>query len=197
MGNVTPDPRGAAAELSVVSRTSSRRRRSWYWLLGALFLTSMGMVVWWPTRTMSGDPGGRILAQIVPAASALPGYNTPALPWETSPSTSGAYLIKSEPHQTSCDGRAGTFGWSSVVVQGRFPFGGTRLNLFREMESRLAALGWTGVSNVRSTDTEHMWRKRLINGSEAHAILASTPPGSASWTFVVTAPPISHASSGC
>ena len=153
MGNVTTASTTSGTDLGVVSGTSGRRRHGGAGVLGAFFVAVVGMVVWWVTRTTWGDPGGRILAQIAPAASALPGYGTADLPWKASPSTTGSYLIESEPHKTSCDGRVGTLGWSSVVVQGRFSFAGTRMQLLREMTPRLAALGWSRVPHVHSTDT--------------------------------------------
>lgn len=180
-----------------MSSSSQQRRHRRTWLVVVLSACIAGTATWWFTRTPSGDPGARILGQILPAASALPGYGTSALPWTSSPSTTGPWLTKSEPHQTSCDGMAGTQGWSSVSVQGRFVFAGPRSTLFREVGARLSSLGWTVVPRVRSTDTEHMWTKRLAGGSRAHAMLTFTSGGDPPWTFVVTAPPISHAAHGC
>ena len=139
------------------------RRRGRTWGIATLFVSAVALVVWWVTRTGSGDPGGRIMAQILPAASALPGYGTPALPVRSSPpTTTGPYLIKSEPHQTSCDGRPGTFGWSSVDVQARFTYARTRATLFDDIGSRLKALGWTDVlasaRQRRSTCGRRRWR---------------------------------------
>lgn len=166
-------------------------------MLGAVAV-AVGVGVGWSTRTTSGDPGGRILAQIVPAASALPGYGTSALPLRSSTlAPTEPYLIESEPHQTSCDGRPGTAGWSSVVVQARVFSAGTRAALVNEVGARLRALGWTRLPDVRSTDTEHMWKKTLTSGATAHAVLTSAGGRNGPWTFVVTAPPISHAASGC
>jgi hypothetical protein len=143
----------------------------------------------------SGDPGGKVLSQLVPAASALPGYGTPRLPWTSAPSMSGPYLIKSEPRQDSCDGMAGTQGWSQVVVQAGFDWPGTPDGLFSSVGEHLHALGWKRVSIRDPTDSEAIWLKRLTNGSKAEANLS--PEGESHWEFVATAPPVGKAASGC
>jgi hypothetical protein len=143
----------------------------------------------------SGDPGGKVLSQLVPAASALPGYGTPSLPWISAPSMSGPYLIKSEPRQDSCDGMAGTQGWSQVVVQAGFDWTGTPDGLFSSVGEHLYALGWNRVSIRDPTDSEAIWSKRLTNGSTAEANLS--PEGEHYWEFVALAPPVGKAASGC
>ena len=75
-------------------------------------------VGWWLSDrvTASGDPGGSIMKQIAPAALAIPGYGTSALPVVTEPTPSHPYLIMSEPRQDSCDGMAGTQGLSLIHI---------------------------------------------------------------------------------
>ena len=55
-------------------------------------------------RDASGDPGGKVLSQLVPAASALPGYGTVSLPWASTPNLSHPYLIKSDPSRKVATG---------------------------------------------------------------------------------------------
>ena len=148
------------------------------------------------SATASGDPGGRILSQLTPAATALPGYGTRSLPWSAAPSTSRPFLIKSEPVKGSCDGMAGTEGWSEVVVQGAFTWPGSHVALFHRVGSGLSAMGWH-QETIRTDADEAMWRKTLASGSTATAILSSSPLGDPNWEFDVTAPPVGKAASGC
>lgn len=141
----------------------------------------------------SGDPGGKVLNQLAPAASALPGYGTSSLPWSSQPSLSQPYLIKSEPRGDSCDGGAGTQGWSQVVVQGSFRWTGSHDALFVKVGSGLEVLGWHRTPT--SGQDEAIWKKRLDNGSTATAVLS--PLGDPEWEFVALAPPVGKAASGC
>jgi hypothetical protein len=153
---------------------------------------------WWlySRSTASGDPGGRILSQLAPAASALPGYGTPALPWSSQPSVSQPFLIKSEPHRDSCDGMSGTGGWSEVVVQGAFRWSGTHEVLFDQVGSRLTALGWRRVTIPTASD-EAVWKRKLDSKSTATAMLNVSPTGDPNWEFDVTAPPAGNPATGC
>jgi hypothetical protein len=148
------------------------------------------------SASASGDPGGAILSQLTPAATALPGYGTRALPWSAQPSTSGPYLIKREPMKDSCDGMAGTEGWSEVVVQGAFTWPGSPVALFDRVGSGLSALGWRRKT-VRADGHQAMWTKTLESGSTATADLSSSPLGDPDWEFDVTAAPVGRAASGC
>ena len=147
----------------------------------------------------SGDPGGKVLGQLVPAASALPGYSTPSLPWASTPSLSHPYIIKSEPRQDSCDGMPGTQGWSQVVVQAEFDWTGTPDGLFSLVGEHLDALQWNRVSirNPTFSAPEAIWSKRLTNGSTATVMLSLDVVGQPHWGFVATAPPVGKAASGC
>jgi len=136
----------------------------------------------------TGDPCGKVLNQLVPAASALPGYGTPKLSWASDPRISQAYLIKCEPKQDSCDGRAGTQGWGQAVVQAGFPWSGTPAELTSQVGGHLASLGWNQVSGVS-------WSKKLTNGSTASVSIF--PGQSPNWEFVAVAPPVGKAASGC
>jgi hypothetical protein len=144
----------------------------------------------------SGDPGGTVLAQLVPAASALPGYGTGKLPWTAAPSMSGPYLIKSEPRQESCDGMAGTQGWTQVVVQAEFGWRSSSTSLFSRVGARLKAFGWSTVPDkAYPIGSEAIWTKYLTNGSKASVDLSSLVAHH--WEFVALAPPVGRAASGC
>jgi hypothetical protein len=143
----------------------------------------------------SGDPGGKILNQLTPAASALPGYGTTNLSWSAQPSISGPYLIKSEPRMDSCDGMAGTQGWSQVVVQGSFRWDGSHEVLLAKVSSGLGAPGWH-LTQIPG-DSQAMWKKRLENGTIASAMLNLSPLGDPNWEFDALAPPAGRAVSGC
>ena len=138
------------------------------------------------------------MGQLAPAASALPGYGTSALPWTSEPSLANPYLIKIEPHQDSCDGRAGTQGWGAVVVQGAFSWNGTFDSLIAYVSPRMNALGWEGPPGKITRNDAQTWRKRLTNGKLAVAGLSATQIGqSPAWEFVAQAPPIGKVASGC
>jgi hypothetical protein len=175
---------------------TSPNRHRWLWpgVVVIVLLTAGG---WWLfNRTQaSGDPGGKVLNQLVPAASALPGYGTSSLPWVSNPSLTQAYLIKSEPKQDSCDGRPGTEGWGQAVVQAGIAWAGTTVELISQVGDRLAALGWHRLSTSTTGSGGVSWAKQLSNGSTASASL--DPEQGTDWEFVAIAPPVGKAASGC
>ena len=122
---------------------AKRRRLLW----AAVPIAVLAVGGWWlfSVHQSSGDPGGKITNQLMPGATAIPGYGTAALPWVTElpASLTTSYIIKIEPRQGSCDGMAGTQGWSQVVIQSRFQGGQGLAALTAYMEPRLAKLGWS------------------------------------------------------
>jgi hypothetical protein len=180
-------------------RPSLARTKRHRWLFAAVPVIILGVGGSWllfaGAGEVSGDPGGKILNQLTPAASALPGYGTTSLPWSSQPSTSAPYLIKSEPRTDSCDGIAGTQGWSQVVVQGSFRWDGSHEALFARVDSGLSALGWNR-RQIPST-YQAMWTKRLHNGTIASAMLNLSALGDPNWEFVALAQPAGRAASGC
>ena len=120
-----------------------------------------------------------------------------ALPWvrEIPQSLDASYIIKGEPHQSSCDGMAGTQGWTQVVVEGSFHWVGSNEALFGSVDSRLGALGWHRTP-IPVTN-EAMWKKHLENGTIATATLDSSALGYPNWDFTALAPPAGKAASGC
>jgi hypothetical protein len=193
------DPVWAEPGPTVVHRAPGKgtNRHPWRYVVALIIVVGLlvGGLILFTRGSSSGDPGGRILDQLVPADSALPGYGTPSLPWRTEPSLSQPYLIKTEPFGDSCDGRPGTQGWSDVVVQAGFSWSGTSDALIASVGSRLTALGWQQA--FAPSAIEAGWRKRLDNGSTAGAMLNLDPTGPPGWEFVATAPPLGKAPSGC
>ncbi len=179
---------------------ASRRRRLVG--IGALIVVLIVVSVWWVAgQSSSGDPGGQVMDQLVPAATALPGYGTSHLPWVSelglsSVGPEGSYVIKIEPHSDSCDGIAGTQGWSSVVLQAGFHWPGTSATLFSYVNGRLKVLGWNRISLKRNPDEQAMWSLRLKGGKKA---TASLDPNAYPhlWEFVALSRPVGRAASGC
>ncbi len=134
------------------------------------------------------------MAQLVPTASALPGYGTARLPWTSNPSIGQPYVTKDESHRDSCDGIAGTEGWSPLDVQAAFSWTGSPTVLFASVGSRMAALGWRN-EDLATTD-QARWTRTLTNGSTAQAALELSPLPPI-WMFTATAPPAGKAASGC
>jgi hypothetical protein len=184
----------------ILSSLGVRRRR--VTAFGALILVLVIASTWWAVgRSSSGDPRGQVLNQLVPAATALPDYGTPRLPWVSAIGMSaigpnGSYVIKMEPHTDSCDGVASTRGWSDVTLQAGFHWRGTPSSLFLYVDRRLGAIGWHRVPLNRGSDPQAMWWLLLKNGKEARASLFLASP-KYPWEFVATAPPIGRAASGC
>lgn len=85
-------------------------------MLGGAVVLLIVVIVWVvaSSNVASGDPGGRVMDQLTPTVSSLPGYGTAAMPWvsQMPQSLAAPYAVKIEPFRVSCDGRAGTQGWS-------------------------------------------------------------------------------------
>jgi len=164
-------------------------------------LVGVGIWAFTASTAQSGDPGGKVLAQLTPTVSVLPGYGTSTLPWvnQIPPALDAAYIIKTEPRQDSCDGRAGTQGWSQVVVQAGFHWkNGLQLFVAR-VEPQLATLGWTVFPQPPTAyPPTATWTKHLANGGRG--FLDVTQEGgtsSSNWELVATGDPAGKAASGC
>jgi hypothetical protein len=185
-------------EPPIASRPPVSRTKRHRWVYAAVPVVLLAVGGWWlfdGHAEESGDPGGKILNQLTPAASALPGYGTTSLPWSAQPSTSVPYLTKTEPRMDSCDGMAGTQGWSQVVVQGSFRWEGSHEALFVKVASGLRALGWHRMQIP--SDYQAMWTKRLDNGTIASSALNLSPLGDPNWEFIALGQPAGRAVSGC
>lgn len=114
-----------------------------------------------------GDPGGRILAALRPAATAVP---------------PGALVLSRddrEPSWTTCG--AGRSGWSDVAVDEEFSVPLPGDELIARMDGQLAGQGWR--PGVRGS-----WTKPVPGGARALAALAATDQAGV-WRLDVTAPP--------
>jgi hypothetical protein len=169
-------------------------------LVVAVFLIVGACITWlvWPGNPSGGDPGGRVMNQLTPTVSSIPGYGTAALPWvhQIPPSLDASYIMKMEPKPDSCDGRPGTQGWSQVVVQSGFRWDGGLASLVAYMEPRLADIGWTlRPQPLPSNPPGQSWTKTLANGTRAY--LGVGQEGSNHWELVAEGEPVGRAASGC
>lgn len=124
----------------------------------------------------SGDPGGRVLAEISSIAAALPA--DARLDSEQ----------RGEPIRDSCDGRSGTEGWSPVSAAEWFHTALSAEELRGQIDAGLQRVGWRPAHSV-------LWELDLANGSTASASLS--PYGDGRWSLVAIAPPVGTAASGC
>jgi len=175
-------------------------QRRGVWIPGIAALILVAIVVWGFTEWnagASGDPGGKVMDQITPTLSALPGDATGAIPWVAQiPQSSAPYAIRDEPFQDACDGMPGTQGWSQVVVQAGFRWDRSEQALVSYMEPRLTKMGWSVMAQVRpSNPPGQIWFKTLNNGTRAS--LSVSKEGSSTWEFVATGKPVGKAASGC
>jgi hypothetical protein len=153
-------------------------------LLVVVVVALGGIALWWATSTSgSGDPGGRVLSQLTPVVSAIP------------PTAHTTYVWKQEPHQDSCDGIAGSQGWSQVVVQSAFTWQGSAQALAAAMSGRLTSLGWGSQSVETSPVTPEATWTRSLSG-ESKAQLSVEQQGSY-WQLDAIAPPVGKAAGGC
>lgn len=162
------------------------RRPTAMFAVGAVVLVAAiaAGIGWGLMSSASGDPGGKVLAQLVPVVSALPS-GTPT-----------TYLWKMEPTQSSCDGIAGTQGWSQVVVQAAFRWRKSPKALFAEMNQRLIRIGWSHGASQKSSPPGHQWTRRIWNGTKAD-LTVDKEPSSSLWQLDAVAPPVGRAASGC
>ena len=137
------------------------------------------------SRAGTGDPGGRILAQIAPAATAVP------------TGVKLNYENRDEPHMDSCDGRSSTRGWGDVVVQVNFDWSGSPQQVLMTVDQNLQARGWTRtLGGQLNFEPAQSWEKQLSNRTTAGASLSSEPDGK-TWTLLAEALPEGKRASGC
>jgi hypothetical protein len=173
------------------------------WTLSAAIVLLGAVAIWalsgW--NSASGDPGSRVMDQLTPTVSSLPGYGTAALPWVSQiPQSLGApYAIRYEPFQDSCDGIAGTQGWSQVVVQAGFTWTKGLSALVSHMDPRLKKLGWSAIVQPQTSNPpSQSWIKTLSNGSRAHvSVSQGLGTHSSHWQLDAIAKPVGKAAGGC
>jgi hypothetical protein len=151
------------------------------------------LALWFLGNAIAGpiaDPGGRILQALGATKQVLPN------------DAHVLYQNDLEPKWDSCDGRSGTFGWDSVVVQIHFESASSTDAVVHGASQAFHTLGWQqDYVNNQSTFVQVGWTRRLDNGSIAKAQLSSAVadpsvarPG---WELFVTAPPVGPQASGC
>ncbi len=178
-------------------------RRKVTWTLCAAAVLLVAIAVWALTgrNSANGDPGSRVMDQLTPTVSALPGYGTAALPWvnQIPQSLTAPYAIRIEPFQDSCDGIAGTQGWSQVVIQAGFKWTKGLSHLVSYMDPRLTKLGWSAAEQSQtSTPPSQTWIKTLRNGSRASlSVSQGLGTYSSHWQLDAFAKPVGKAASGC
>ena len=152
----------------------------------AVVVVAAGVGVWWRLASSpTGDPGGKVMAQLVPVISTVP------------EKASTKYVWRLEPHQDSCDGIVSTRGWSQVVLQIGFTWRRSPLALFTVMNTRLVTLGWRHTTKTQvAFPLEYLWTKKLTNGTGARLTVDREYPAS-NWQLDATAPPVGKAVSGC
>lgn len=134
-----------------------------------------------------GDPGAvreRALRQIsaaIPAGAIVDMHDAGGLQW------------------TSCDGRAGTEGWSDVTVDYQFTSNLSSKAVLAHAAAQLAAQGWTALAPRPAMPGPYLEWTKIIAGKPAHAQLGifHRVPSESSWDLVATAPPQGQRASGC
>ena len=134
----------------------------------------------------SGDPGGRIIAQLRPAVAALP------------PDARVLYRNDVEPRWDSCDGRPSTYGWDDVVVQVHFASATGPDAILADADAVLTSQRWSSIPLARMPDVvQQMWSKVITNGTTAKISLAEDQYGTNEWSLFASAPPQGQRVSGC
>ncbi len=172
------------------------------WVLSSVAV--LVVIVFWvsiSSNAASGDPGGRLMDQLTPTVSSLPGYGRGAVPWvsQKPQSLAASYAIKIEPYLDSCDGRARTQGWSQVVVQAGFTWAKSFAALISYVDPRLTELGWSLVVHPPPSDPPSRdWTKTLSNGGRADLNIEEFQGDlSTHWQLYATTRPVDKAVSGC
>ena len=148
-----------------------------------------------PTSTGAvGDPGGRILAALRTAASAVPAR---------------AHLNWShfdEPKPDSCDGRPGTRGYDPVSVQVHFSWHEPQDIVLASIRHALEGIGWQWTDpapvtfpgqNYGTADAIGTWARTLPGGRPATAALFADTYAHAAWSLIAEAPATLPAPKAC
>jgi hypothetical protein len=164
-------------------------------------------LVIWRSAGSGGDPGDKVMDELTPTVTVLPGYGTAALPWvsQIPQSLDASYAIKMEPHQDSCDGAAGTQGWSQAVVQSGFQWSKGLQALVAYVDPRLVKLGWSTTPRRQSSSPTATlivptgtWTKTLSNGTRADlSVTQEGESASSLWQLVALGNPVGRAPTGC
>lgn len=165
---------------------TTRRTKAVLVILVLLVVSAGPLFYWWKTfGGGTGDPGGRILAQLRSVQAGVP----------KGASINYAHFV--EPlRQDSCDGMPGTQGWDDVIVDISFKWSGSPIFLVSYAREILQKVGWGAFHPQTSYGAPGgQWTMRLANGTMAIAQLGYQVSGS--WTLFTEAPPVGKSTSGC
>lgn len=134
--------------------------------------------------TPGGDPNGQIMQVLRQATTAMPSDATTL------------FFHADEPRWESCGGRAGTYGWTDVVVDVGFTSSASDRSIAEHAAHTLDAQHWSiAYQRFGSPGDSFGWDKRLSSGSTATIQFSS--PDRVSWTLLGDAPPSGRRISGC
>ena len=141
-----------------------------------------------------GDPGGRILAALRTATSAVPARAH--LNW--------AHF--DEPKLDSCDGQPGTWGYDPVTVQVDFSWQESQSTVLASVRHALELTGWRWTEptpptfpgqNYGTADAIGTWVRTPRGGRSATAALFSDTYAHAEWSLIAEAPATLPPPKGC
>ena len=169
------------------------RRKQRAWLAGGLAVALAGIAIAGTValRHPGGDAGG-VRQQML-------GRISVALPRNAQIQTHSV----GRPIWDSCDGRAGTQGWSDVVDAYEFTSARSAATVVENAEASMKIAGWKLQStSMSSLGPSAVWTKTVTGNVVAQALLAVGTRGPSRhspsyWDFLASAPPEGRRASGC
>jgi len=138
----------------------------------------------------SGDPGGRLLAEVRLAV-------TTAVP----PGADTSPLVTREPYIDSCDGRAATRGWQPATVAIRLATVLPAADLAAQVDGRIGPLGWHRTTSEKGVAGEYFrWEKQVATGTAALTMNSDETPRPDPrhpWDILAVAPAVGRPATGC
>jgi hypothetical protein len=130
-----------------------------------------------------GDADGRLLAALTSVVAAIPA------------GAQVAYVHRNEPLWEACDGRAGTWGWSDVVVQASFVSSEPESAVFAHANKVASKLGWArdSIGAPHGPGALLTWTKAIPPADPVSLTLSHD----GSWLLFATATPPGHPVNGC
>jgi hypothetical protein len=134
------------------------------------------------------DPGGTTMDALKSVETGLP------------PDATNLQRQYAQSHWDSCDGRAGTEGWSDIQVILTFNIVGEPEALLDYAGSHLSEAGWTSESSTPTPlGPSESWTRTLPGGTQARAILGQNARSATDkyWSLMAIAPPKGQRATGC
>jgi hypothetical protein len=156
--------------------------------LGVLVLALIPIGCSGANRT--GDPGGRLVAELRSAAAAAipPGADTSA-------------VLAGEPRRDSCDGRPETRGWDPATVSFRFATALSPSDLAAHVDATLMSLGWRRTTSESTPGGAYFrWEKAVPTGTATFVLNSDEhphPDPARPWTAIAAAPAVGKPATGC